>query len=195
MAIRHIYMDIRYLLIFLPIMIIWASHGVVLLSGWAGATFRLSASQEPIARKASIAVGLTTAMAFLLIALVGGGRVVDLTLYDYHNRPVKQAGEWLANFRPGPKTVMDSSQILAFHAGASLLWFPYSNSQSALKYINKKKADFVVLRPGGDFIGLEGYPYLKDWYENGIPDRRAQLIFNETTSHLGRIRIYKWNSD
>jgi hypothetical protein len=129
----------------------------------------------------------------LLTALLGRG-LGEFTVFDYRSRPVKEAGKWLAAFTPGPKTVMDGSGNLAFHAEASLLWFPYSDSSLALKYIDKKKVDFIVLRDG--WLGwLPPAPYAKDWLENGIPDRRAQLIYSERTPARGRILIYKWNSD
>ena len=83
---------------------------------------------------------------------------------------------------------MDASTILAFHARASYVPFPYSNSSLALKYIEKKGINFIVLREEW----LSPAPYIKDWLENGVPDRRAQLIYCEK-SQRGRILIYKWN--
>jgi len=58
----------------------------------------------------------------------------------------------------------------------------------ALKYIEKKKVDFIVFREAW----LSTVPYIKDWLDNGIPDRRAQLIYS-TDTQRGRILIYKWN--
>jgi 4-amino-4-deoxy-L-arabinose transferase-like glycosyltransferase len=178
----------RYLLLFLPIMIIWASNGVILVSDWAGA------SGAPIARRASMAVGLITSVTLILLTALLGRGSGEFTLFDYRSRPVKEAGKWLAAFTPGPKTVMDGTGTLAFHAGASFLSFPYSGLSLALKYIDKKKVDFLVLRDGR--LGwLPPAPYAKDWLENGIPDRRAQLIYNKRTPARGRILIYKWNPD
>jgi hypothetical protein len=111
-----------------------------------------------------------------------------LATFDYKARPVKRAGEWLAALMPGPKIVMDASTIVAFHAGASWMGFPYADASSALKYIDKKRVDFIVLRDEWPST----VPYVKDWLENGIPDPRAQLIFSEKTQR-GRILIYKWN--
>ena len=183
---------LRYLLLFLPVLIIWASNGVILVSDWASAT------GAPNTQKATKAVGLITSMALVLLTALLGHASWGFTLFDYRSSPVKEAGKWLAAFTSGPKTVMDGSGNLTFHAGASFLSFPYSDSALALKYIDEKKVDFIVLRDG--WLGwLPPVPYAKDWLENGIPDRRAQLIYNERTPARGpargRILIYKWNSN
>jgi 4-amino-4-deoxy-L-arabinose transferase-like glycosyltransferase len=178
----------RYLLLFLPVMIIWAANGVVLLFQWAYATMRLAGSGAPTARKAGMAVGLTSCAMLVMIAFYGIRHVPELTLFDYTSRPVKQAGRWLDALAPGPKTIMDASTVLAFHAGASFVGFPYTDASLALKYIEKKRVDFIVLREDS----LPSATYSKDWLESGIPDRRAQLIYSDKAQR-GRILIYKWN--
>jgi hypothetical protein len=182
-------MDTRYVLLFLPVMIIWAANGIVLLSGWASATMQLAGSGVRIAKRAGLAAGLTSAALLIMIAATYGVREVwDLTTFDYKSQPVKQAGKWLDTVAPGPKTIMDASTVLAFNARASYVHFPYSDSSLALKYIEKKGINFIVVREEW----LPPAPYIKDWLENGIPDRRAQLIYCDKTQR-GRILIYKWN--
>jgi 4-amino-4-deoxy-L-arabinose transferase-like glycosyltransferase len=185
------YIATRYLCLFLPVLIIWASNGVMLLSRWASERLKLLEYGGLTAKKVRIGVGLFTCVALLLIALLGVRQVTELTAYDYHKRPVKQAGEWLAASFPGAKTVVDGTEMVAFHAGASLLWFPYSDSTTALNYISKKRPDFIVFRE----YALSTAPYVKDWFEHGIPDRRAQLIYDKTTAKNGRILIYRWDYD
>jgi hypothetical protein len=181
-------MDTRYVLLFLPVMIIWAANGIVLLSGWASATMQLAGSGVRIAKRAGLAVGLTSAALIIMVATYGVREVWDLTAFDYKSEPVKQAGKWLDTIAPGPKTIMDASTVLAFHARASYVPFPYSDSSLALKYIKKKGINFIVVREEW----LSPAPYIKDWLENGIPDRRAQLIYCDKAQR-GRILIYKWN--
>ena len=181
-------MDTRYILLFLPVMIIWAANGIVLLSGWASATTRLAGSEARIAKRAGLAVGLTSAALLIMITTYGVRKVWDLTTFDYNSRPVKQAGRWLDALAPGPKIIMDASTVLAFHARASYIPFPYSDSSLALQYIEKKGINFIVLREEW----LSPAPYIKDWLEDGVPDRRAQLIYSEKTQR-GRILIYQWD--
>ncbi len=117
-------MDTRKIFLFLPVMIIWAANGVALLSQWACATMRLAGSKGSIARRAGIAAGLTSCALVVITASYGVRKVWDLTAFDYKSQPVKQAGRWLDTLAPGPKTVMDASTILAFHARASYVHFP-----------------------------------------------------------------------
>jgi 4-amino-4-deoxy-L-arabinose transferase-like glycosyltransferase len=188
MAIPY-YMDIRYFLLFLPVMIISASNGVVILSRWADATMRLAGSGAVTARKAGMAVGLTSSAALLIVALYGASRVGDLAFYDYKSRPVKEAGQWLRALVPGPKTVMDSSTAIAFEAGASWVYFPYTDGSLALRYIEKKGVNFIVMREDWP----AGAPYWKDWLNKGIPDQRARLVYNQRMAR-GVILIYEWNA-
>ena len=179
----------RFILLFLPVVIIWASNGVVQLSRWAGATMRLAGFGAPSSIRARMSVGLTASAMLILIALLSVGNVWELRFSDYESRPVKQAGKWLDALLPGPKTVMDASPYVAFHAGASYVPFPFSDESLALKYIEKKRVEFIVLRE--DFSSSA--PYWKNWFEDGIPDQRAQLIYREKMPLRGRILIYKWN--
>ena len=140
-------MDTRYVLLFLPVMIIWAANGIVLLSGWASATMQLAGSGGRIAKRAGLAAGLTSAALLIMIAATYGVREVwDLTTFDYKSQPVKQAGKWLDTVAPGPKTIMDASTVLAFNARASYVPFPYSDSSLALKYREEKGINFIVMR-------------------------------------------------
>ena len=182
------FVDTRYLIHFLPAMIIWAANGIFLLFQWVGITMRLAGLEAPIARRSGIAAGLISSALLVMIASHGVRKVWDLTTFDYNSQFLKQAGRWLDTFAPGPKTVMDASTIVAFYAGASFIGFPYADGSLALKYIDKKRVDFIVLRD--DWPST--IPYVKDWLENGIPDRRAQLIYRDNTER-GRILIYKWN--
>jgi len=188
-SVAHLYP--RYFLLFLPVMIIWAANGIALLSRWAGATMRLVGAGAPTSRRAGTVVGLTSGTMLLLISFLGVGEAWELTAFDYKSRPLKQAGKWLGAFTPGPKTIMDTSTVLAFHAGASFVSFPYSDSSLALKYIEKKGVNFIILREES----LSRTLYMKDWFESGIPDRRAQLIYNTKVPQHGRILMYKWNGE
>src|ERR1700720_937625 len=96
------FVDTRYILLFLPVMIIWAANGIVLLSGWASATMQLAGPEGPIAKRTGLAVGLTSAAILIMIAAYGVRKVWDLTTFDYKSQPVKQAGKWVDRLPPGP---------------------------------------------------------------------------------------------
>lgn len=84
---------------------------------------------------------------------------------------------------------MDSSTAIAFEAGASWVYFPYTDGSLALRYIEKKGVNFIVMREDWP----AGAPYWKDWLNKGIPDQRARLVYNQRMAR-GVILIYEWNA-
>jgi 4-amino-4-deoxy-L-arabinose transferase-like glycosyltransferase len=182
--------SLRYTFLFLPVMIMWAAKGVVVFSGWSGAKIAAAPYFALSPRRAALTVQLACVLIIFLVSMVGLYRFPPLWSFDHRNKPIKVAGEWLDEFSPGPKTVMDNSTLVAFHARASYLHFPYTSEPSAFRYIEKNKVDFIVLM--SEAID-DTFPYMKKWMNDGIPDRRAQLIYSVDTSQLGRVVIYKWN--
>jgi hypothetical protein len=123
-----------------------------------------------------------------IIALVTAPNMYHMYLANRSSRPMRAAGEWLKAYAPGPKTVVDVSTMLAFHAAATFVPFPYSDSDVAMRYLEKRRADFVVL---SDHEGaLSSRPYLKEWMDAGVPSPQAKLIYSVNDKEAGRIRIY-----
>jgi hypothetical protein len=70
------------------------------------------------------------------------------------------------------------------------MYLPFASSDPALRYIAKKKPDFIVLLEDTKL----SRPYLAKWFDEGIPDKRAELIYDVGDSHHVRIKIYRWKS-
>jgi 4-amino-4-deoxy-L-arabinose transferase-like glycosyltransferase len=167
----HFNVDHRYMLLFVPTMIVLAAKGM--LEASAIAAFKLVQwnATWPTRR---LQIGAQVVLASMVVGLasLGTAQVTNLIAFDFRSRYVRDAGEWLRAFEPGPKTLMDTSTIVSYHANASYIPFPYSDGETALRYIDKKGIDFLVLREAW------GRPYLADWIENGVPDERARLIYS-----------------
>jgi 4-amino-4-deoxy-L-arabinose transferase-like glycosyltransferase len=177
----------RFLLIFLPFLIVWASNGIMKLARWTSSTMRLVFGRVPHHPRFEVAfVFITTAIVPLITLPSVHGRLTDMK----HSRSLKIAGEWLNTYAPGPKNVMDVSTIVSFHASATFVPFPYCDSSVALRYIDKRKVNFIVIHEQDP----TSRPYLKDWVENGIPSSRAKEIYTTSATRAERIIIYEWNS-
>jgi hypothetical protein len=100
----------------------------------------------------------------------------------------KVAGQWLAQHSPRPKWVMDTS-LLTYYAGAGLMYLPYCSSNIALRYIAEKKPDFIVLLRDS----RKSTPYLAQWFDEGIPDPRAKLIYDKGDRSRERVKVYRWD--
>src|SRR4029077_10710208 len=77
----------------------------------------------------------------------------------------KDAGIWIQQQQSGRVRVMDVLDTVAFHANADYIHFPSCSPDLAVRYIEKEKVDYVILRRE-----FEGPRYYKDWLTLGIPD-------------------------
>ena len=172
----------------LPILLIWASKGAIDLVSLATARFSSSGRMQK-RRLVTAAVLVVATFVFPYRALTDAGETTRL-LWD--------VGWWLSSLEPQQKTVMDSSPAAALHARGSYVPFPSTDSQSALEAIDKAGVDFVVVQRAA----AATRPYLQDWVDRGIPDRRARLLLPELYSGIPFTRpglldviVYKWERD
>jgi hypothetical protein len=185
------YLAPRFVIAFIPIMLIWASAGVWSVAEWFEASVRLIAGNIP---RSSIRLGaaLTLAAVIPLVALTAQGDYWDIQLFGADSRPIRVAADWLNRYASGSngsKTIIDTSSSLAFYTDSTYVPYPYASSQVALRFLDKRHIRFVVLKEDV----LWSRPYLNDWMANGIPSARATLIYDVQTPHMGRIKIYEWH--
>jgi 4-amino-4-deoxy-L-arabinose transferase-like glycosyltransferase len=183
------YYSDRFLLIFVPLLILWASNGIMELARWTSSTIRL------IYGRVQHPARIEVVMVFIIAAIVplfALPTAYSAQMAMKHSRSLKTAGEWLNVYAPGSKNVIGVMTMLSFHASATFVPLPYSDSDTALRYFDKRKVNFIVV---GDHWSPTERPYLKDWIENGIPNSRAKEIYNTRTPTDGRIIIYEWKSD
>jgi hypothetical protein len=186
-TISHLQLQSRYFLLVLPVMIIWAAKGLSHLAGWVETALRLKGWRVASSRRIAMGVASAAIATVLLVAVKGIEDDQFLRAFGRSSLPVKLAGEWLHAFAPGPITVMDASAILAYHAKASFLFYPETDEATALRYINAKKVDFLVLQEKW----LPPTPYAHAWLATGIPSPNARLVYSVNTSARGRIVIYQ----
>jgi 4-amino-4-deoxy-L-arabinose transferase-like glycosyltransferase len=100
---------------------------------------------------------------------------------------IKNIGQTIRNFQVKDALVMDATPAIGYYAGAADWPLPYCDSETALRYIEKKSPDFIVLQSGN----AEVFPYVKDWLEKGIPDKRAQLVFQASRPGGEIAQVYR----
>ena len=186
-TISHLQLQSRYFLLLLPVMIIWAAKGLSHLALWVETMLRIQGFRVAWSRCIAMSVASAAVAAVLLVAVKGIEDDQFLRAFGRSSLPVKVAGEWLHAFAPGPITVMDASAILAYHARASFLVYPETDEATALRYINAKRVDFLVLQEKW----LPPTPYARAWLSAGIPSPNARLVYAVNTSGRGRIVIYQ----
>jgi 4-amino-4-deoxy-L-arabinose transferase-like glycosyltransferase len=176
----------RYFYALLGPLIVWAGRGSHELGEWAARTTEHLGPRRRAAAATSAAVTWGTVLVFLIVIARALPRDGEFRAAADHER--RAAGAWLRQFAPGPKVIMDFSLLPAYYAGGSLQFLPYSDGDRALRYIAQQAPAFIVL--------VEEYranfPYFADWFDHGIPDRRAELVYDVGRPPQERIKIYRW---
>jgi hypothetical protein len=98
-------------------------------------------------------------------------------------------GRWLrANGDPQlPRPrIMDTGPLVAFYGGGVLVPFPWTDSATALRYIDHRNIDYLVVRQ----VDNKRRPYLGAWFD-AVPDARFELV-KAFDSETGVTRLYRW---
>ncbi len=177
----------RYYHSIVGILLLWAAKGADELYDWAHNTFAAISVKKGVSRLAGVSIQWTAI--FLLFALSLRSVIGNSEFWEATRTDRKVAGQWLAQQSLAPKWVMDTSLLTSYYAGAGLMYLPYCSSNIALRYIAEKKPDFIVLLQDS----RRSTPYLARWFDEGIPDHRAELIYDKAESGRERVEIYRWD--
>jgi hypothetical protein len=182
------YLAPRFMVEFVPILIVWGAGGVWSIAEWFESTLGLLGDGVPRSWVGLAAVPVL-ATVIPLVALRAVGYYWDLNAFGSNSRPIRVAADWLNEYASGSKSIIDTSATVAFYTAARFAPYPYTSSEGALRFLDKRRIRFVVLKDEN----LWSRPYLNDWMTNGIPSARATLIYDVGTPHMGRIKIYEWH--
>jgi len=180
-----IFFNSRFVIPFLPLLIIWAAKGVNELANWSEETAHNLLPGPRCVSRIGLSVSGFAVGGMLLIGWVNVQTFPDLHRDDL---ALKTLGLQLKRQFLGVGKIMDVSPIPAFYAGAVVRNYPYTDSSTALRYIAANNVDLLVLREKGP----ELTPYLKEWQTNGVPDPRAELILTLPSQEYGQIKVYRW---
>ena len=173
------------LIMLLPVLLIWAAAGTVRLSSWFPRTFA-HAEVLPLFGGAVLSIALLSAIVVVSYQNVGAVPAVIET--GRFAEAIDRAGRWLTWVDPADKRVMDTSRNIAYYGGASFVPFPNTDGPRAIAAIETASIDFIIVRS----TSIEDRAYLREWFERGIPDRRARLIHTEQTGRHQMVVIYRW---
>jgi hypothetical protein len=78
---------------------------------------------------------------------------------------------------------------VAYYADATIIIFPYADSATAVRYLESKNVDYIVL----DSLNIRNMPTMGEWFNRGVPDPRAHLVFDSGQGTKDEIKIYRWD--
>jgi 4-amino-4-deoxy-L-arabinose transferase-like glycosyltransferase len=186
----------RFVFPFLTFLLPFAGYGVVrLFESVRTILLNLTDHRSPLLSKV-FAVGTAAGMTVAVLVLESHSMLhleteVRLPAEDITVRrgdtSFNQIGKAIAKFNLQYPLVMDAHAAIGYYAKASDWPLPYCDSATAVRYIEKKKPDFIVLQSSTAQV----FPYVKDWMDQGIPDPRAKLVVTQTTPEGDRVQIYR----
>lgn len=190
----HAFHD-RFVFPFLTLLLPFAAGGVVFLYRSIVSTLA-SGARLPAVLSTSLAgsiaalilIGYFATQAHTMLHLETDARLPeqDITV-QRGDRFVKDLGLTIRNFGVKNALVMDGTPAIGYYAGAADWPLPYCDSETAVRYIEKKSPDFVVLQSSKEDV----FPYLKEWIEKGIPDQRMELVYRATTPNGEVAQVYR----
>jgi hypothetical protein len=176
----------RYYFVLVPFLLIWASNGLIEVGLWTKASsaavgWRLVA--RPVVSKCIIPGLIGLSIIIYPVKLAG-----DYLTATFSNRIEKDVGLWIKRQQDHPVRIMDLAYglVLAFHANAQHVQFPYCDGDLALRFLDSAEVDYLILRRGGDFT-----QYYEDWLTRGIPDPRAELL-HVSPDVDNKYVVYRW---
>jgi len=180
--------DPRYGFPLLPFILMWASVGIVYLTDWV----RQTATELRIRQRLGAAIATTAAVVLVCCMFLLSYKAIP-GMYEFSsgwapNNAVKEAGGWLRAQAPGLKNTFGSPTFCYY--SASYEWiFPYTDSETALRYLHRKNPDYTFL----DSANAHYTPYYDAWLTHGIPDPAAVIIYQKDFPGERRLVIYRWD--
>ena len=179
-----VFLNVRFILPMLPILLIWASAGIV------GLVALVPAISKHIRQYTWGAVGASPILAALALCVLAVSHIATvragpLALFNQRSIPIKSAAQDLAKDGAANRVLVGPSTV-AFHANAKYCPFPYTDSDTALRYFDKRGVNYLVISNEDDAT-----PYLKAWWDYGVPSPAAVLMRSVVSGGVS-YRIYRW---
>ncbi len=103
-------------------------------------------------------------------------------------RDLKEAGRWIRAHSEAGRRVVCYDTVITYYSKVTIIGLPYSPPVQVLGYVRSHEPDFIVL----DTRDASLFPAVKEWIAHGIPDYRAQLVFDTGSTDGSRSEIYRW---
>ena len=185
----------RYYFVLGPFFSIWAANGLIGVARWTKTTvdlMRFERLRFALLGSVTFAIASLAVVAYVFTAanvrkLARSAPNGDLSVASASSRDTKEVGMWIRRQQDRRVKIMDLETPLTFYADAEFVHFPYSNAETATRFLDAAKVDYVILRRGWTFAD-----YYDDWLTNGIQDPRAKLVYASSGPTPGALRVFKW---
>ena len=172
------------------IFLLWASAGLDVFRDWMIRTLNSwGEAVRPFAKYVAQAAVVSLCTVLVLFSLVGMRTDWFFMIQQKDFLGIKEAGQWLGLQTPASKKMFGFEGRVAYYANATIIIFPYADSATALRYLESKNVDYIVL----DSLNIRNMPTMGEWFTRGVPDPRAHLVFESGLGTKDQIKIYRWD--
>jgi 4-amino-4-deoxy-L-arabinose transferase-like glycosyltransferase len=178
----------RFYFILIPFLLIWAANGLVEIGLWVKVSLNAVGWQWFFPRVAQYVIPGLIGLITVLYPLTSVRALYEFSQLSPASQIVKRLGLWIGQQQGHPVTIMGPAITLAFYAHGQAVLFPYCGPESALRFLDAAKVDYVVLRRGEKYTH-----YYEDWITKGIPDRKAELLHVPSSVNDGQFVVYRWH--
>jgi hypothetical protein len=183
------HVEFRYADASVPLTMPWVAKGLEELGDWARSLADgLSSMLAPYATLIGTASQVAICIPMLVLSYLGTRSLSEFTIEQADHLGIKQAGLWLRNQKPEAKRVAAMNSVVPYYSSSTLVQFPYARPAQALRYFDSRNVDFIVLE--GSYSN--SFPTVAEWLTHGIPDPRAQLLYDSGGPLKSRIEICRW---
>ena len=152
------FIQARYLVAFVPVLILWAASGLAHLGTWLDATLDACRSRPRPRLRLWVHVVPTLAVMALLLAM-HPAVLAKVTAVGSVRMEHKRLGEWLAPQVNAQTVIMSRYPAIAFHADTRWVPTPNADVPAVLRYAHHKQAGYFIvdeqeLRYRPQFAGL-----------------------------------------
>ena len=183
------HVEYRYADVTVPLTMPWVAKGLEELGDWARSLAGgLSPILVPRASLIGTACQLAICIPMLVFSFVGTRTMSEFTIEQADNLGIKQAGLWLRDQKPQAKRIAAMDSVVPYYSSSILVQFPYARPAQTLRYFDSRNVDFIVLE--GAYSS--SFPTIGEWFNQGIPDPRAELLYDSGGPLKTRIEIYRW---
>jgi 4-amino-4-deoxy-L-arabinose transferase-like glycosyltransferase len=172
------------------IFLLWAAAGLDVFRDWIVRSISLWGGEaRAFANSAAQATVGGLCGVIVLFSLVGMRTDWFFMIQQKDFLGIKEAGQWLGSQEPKSKKMFGFEGRVAYYADATIIIFPYADSATALRYLETKNVDYIVL----DSLNIRNMPTMGEWFNKGVPDSRAHLVFDAGQGTKDEIKIYRWD--
>lgn len=176
--------QVRYLYPVIPIFIAWTAHGIVQFSDWT-----TNSVCHFLQNKKKLDQRFIHVLTFLIISYALVFSIPSqMVLESRGSLPFeeKEAGLWIKNRSKDSVLIMAHSPIVAYYAGAALIFVPNEDFETVLEYATQKKVNYLVFSQRR----FADTPKIFPESEKKLPEC-LKLVYFDEQSENNKIYIYQ----